>query len=64
MGLGGILGLVLIVFLINGIVKLNNNVRIDKAFTYSNFNITVENSYLTKLDYGGNTLSDKYHYLV
>ena len=38
--------------------------RIDKAFTYSNFNITVENSYLTKLDYGGNTLSDKYHYLV
>ena len=64
MGLGGILGLVLIVFLINGIIKLNNNVRIDKAFTYSNFNITVENSYLTKLDYGGNTLSDKYHYLV
>ncbi len=64
MALGGILVLVLVIFGVNSLIKLNNNVRIDKSFTYSNFNITVENSYLTKLDYGGNTLSDKYHYLV
>lgn len=64
MGLGGTLALVLLIFIVSTIVKLNNNVKVDKAFTYSNFAITVENSYLTKLDYGGNNLSDKYHYLV
>lgn len=64
MGIGGTLTLGLIILIISTIVKLNNNVRVDKSFTYSNFAITVENSYLTKLDYGGNKLSDKYHYLV
>ncbi len=62
--MGGILCLIIVIFIVSGLIKLNNNVRVDKAFTYSNFSITVENSYLTKLDYGGNSLSDKYHYLV
>ena len=64
MGIGGTILLILLIFIISTIVKLNNNVRVDKAFTYSNFAIKVENSYLTKVDYGGNALSDKYHYLV
>ncbi len=64
MGFGGIIALIFAILGINGLIKLNNNIRIDKSFTYSNFSITVENSYLTKLDYGGNLLSDKYHYLV
>ena len=64
MGIGGTILLIFLIFIISTIVKLNNNVRVDKAFTYSNFAIKVENSYLTKVDYGGNALSDKYHYLV
>lgn len=62
--IGGIIGVVLLGFIIGGLIKLSNNVRVDKAFNYSNFAIKVENSYLTKLDYGGNNLSEKYHYLV
>lgn len=63
-GMGLTALIALLIFIISNVVKLNTNVRVDKAFTYSNFAITVENSYLTKLDYGGNKLSDKYHYLV
>ena len=58
--IGGIIGVVLLGFIIGGLIKLSNNVRVDKAFNYSNFAIKVENSYLTKLDYGGNNLSEKY----
>ncbi len=64
MGLGGVLGLFVLILVISNLIKLNNNIRVDKAFNYSNFAITVEDSYLTKLDYGGNKLSEKYHYLV
>jgi len=62
--IGGACAIIILWGTVNLIMKYSNTVRVDKAFTYSNFNITVENSYLTTLDYSGNKLSDKYHYLV
>lgn len=62
--LGGIVGVIILFFLVRFIISLNRIVRIDQAFGYSNFSISFNSSILSTLDYNGNKISDGKIYLA
>ena len=59
-----ILGLIVLFFVGKFVLSLNRIVRVDQSFKYSNLSLTFNQSVLSTLDYGGNTISNDKIYLA
>jgi hypothetical protein len=62
--MGIVLGIILVFFVLRFIININKRVTVSQSFNHSNFNISIDDSILTTINYNGTEIRSGYYYLA